>query len=353
VISLKVAVLGGSGLIGSVIVMELVRRGHNVTVMDLVPPNPLESDFVKVDLREVDNTASKLRTFDLVINSAQYYFNMEAMRASLKAGVNYMDLGGLFWMTRKQLELHKEFEKEGLLALVGMGAEPGVTNVIARKMREEHGIPREIHLRDGWRSTLDNVNWSVDTQLDEATMDAPVWDGEIKFFPPFSRQEEVEFSIGKIRTYLTIHSELATFPSSFPGTLKIDWMEGGTGFECIFLLGKIFGSGEVRGTKSRDLLKEAMREKGLIGYSGITPDEVEAAKVIFVYEEKKIEAEFVATPHGRFDGTQFVTGISPVLAIEAGLKGEGVLPPEKVITPDPFLEALKREGISLEFRETA
>ncbi|WP_218185313.1 saccharopine dehydrogenase NADP-binding domain-containing protein [Sulfuracidifex metallicus] len=180
---MKVAVLGGSGLIGSVIVMELVKRGHNVTVMDLVPPNPLESDFVKVDLREVDNTASKLRTFDLVINSAQYYFNMEAMRASLKAGVNYMDLGGLFWMTRKQLELHKEFEKEGLLALVGMGAEPGVTNVIARKMREEYGIPREIHLRDGWRSTLDNVNWSVDTQLDEATMDAPIWDGEIKFFP--------------------------------------------------------------------------------------------------------------------------------------------------------------------------
>jgi hypothetical protein len=101
------------------------------------------------------------------------------------------------------------------------------------------------------------------------------------------------------------------------------------------------------------LLKEDLREKRLIVYSGITSDEVEAAKVIFVYEEKKIEAEFVATPHGRFDGTQFVTGISPVLAIEAGLKGEGVLPLEKVITPDPFLEALKREGISLEFRETA
>ncbi|WP_162302138.1 saccharopine dehydrogenase NADP-binding domain-containing protein [Sulfuracidifex tepidarius] len=340
---MKIAVLGGAGLIGRVISTELVKRGHTVTVMDLVKPEFNVGDFVKVDLKEVSETAERLKGFDFVVNSAQYYFNLDAMKASLKAGVNYVDLGGLFWMTRKQLEMDKDFEREGLLALIGMGAEPGVTNVMASKVKEMYGVPLEIHLRDGWKSSLENFNWSVDTQLDEATMDAPIWDGEMKFLPPFSVSEEVNFSIGKIKTYLTIHSELATFPYTFPGVTKVDWMEGGTGFECVLLLGKLFG-------KDRGVLKDALRRNGLIGYRGVTPDEVEAAKISFVYENRKVISEFVSFPRGEFDGTQFVTGISPVIALEMGLKGEGVLPPEKVISPDPFLDSLRREGIEVSFR---
>ncbi len=348
---MKVAVLGGAGLIGSVISTELAKRGHTVTVMDIRQPDITVAEYVKVDLRNVEETSSRIKNFDYVINSAQYYLNMEAMWASLKAGVNYIDLGGLFWMTRKQLELDRAFEKEGLLALIGMGAEPGVTNVIAEKVKENYGVPLEIHLRDGWKSSLPNVNWSIDTQLDEVTMNAPIWEGEMKFVPPFSRSEEVYFSIGKIRTYVTIHSELATFPYTFEGVTKVDWMEGGTGFECIYLLGRIFGdAGESDQGNGRALLKEAMGRKKLIGYNGNTPDEVEAAKISFVYEDKEIETEFISYPHGRFDGTQFVTGISPVLALEAGVKGEGVLPPERSVKAEAFLQALSREGIEVKFK---
>ena len=49
-----------------------------------------------------------------------------------EAGCHYIDLGGLYWMTDRQLELHDEFERAGLLALLGMGSSPGKTNVMAR-----------------------------------------------------------------------------------------------------------------------------------------------------------------------------------------------------------------------------
>ena len=68
---------------------------------------------------------------DVLVNCASYRVNLEAMRACLAAGCHYIDLGGLYWLTGRQLELHEEFERAGLLALLGMGSSPGKTNVMA------------------------------------------------------------------------------------------------------------------------------------------------------------------------------------------------------------------------------
>ena len=43
------------------------------------------------------------------------------MRACLAAGCHYIDLGGLYWMTGKQLELHDDFEAAGLLGAARHG----------------------------------------------------------------------------------------------------------------------------------------------------------------------------------------------------------------------------------------
>ncbi|MFP3203617.1 MAG: saccharopine dehydrogenase NADP-binding domain-containing protein [Sulfolobus sp.] len=344
---MKITVIGGSGLIGRVIVKYLLRD-HEVKIIDLVKP-PMKVDYEFGDLRNIDDIANKIKDSDYVINAAQYYFNLNAMKASLKAGVNYLDLGGLFWMTKKQLELNDDFEREGLLALIGMGAEPGITNVIARYIYNKHGTPEEIKLRDGWINQSDNINWSIDTQLDEMVMDAPVFEnGDYKYYKPLSLYEDVNFSI---RVYLTIHSELATFPKSFKGVKRVTWMEGGTGFENISFLAKLFGDDiEVMGVKARTYLRELLKKKGLYGYTD-KPIEAEACKVIFKYENKEVQVEFVSTPKDEFDGSQFVTGIASVIAVNMKVTGKGVLPPESVIDPEPFLENLKKEGVKLIYYE--
>jgi saccharopine dehydrogenase (NAD+, L-lysine-forming) len=353
---MRVIVIGGSGLIGSVIVHELIKSNVDVSVLDIVKPR-FNVDYVFGDLNNVDDVASKIRGSDYVINAAQYYFNINAMRACLKAGVNYLDLGGLFWMTKRQLELNEDFEKEGLLALIGMGAEPGITNVVAQWLFRLHGVPRRIRIRDGWVSKSGRINWSPDTQLDELTMKAPVFEnGEYRYYDPASRSEYVDFvePIGRVKTYLTIHSELATFPDSFRGVEYVDWMEGGTGFEDMMVIAKLFGEDtEVMGIRTRKYLRELLRVRGLLGYAeNELPDEWESAKVIFDYDSKSVEVEFMSGPHESFDGTQYMTGVPPVVAVLMRVKGYGVLPPERVIDPEPFINELRNRGIRFYYRES-
>ena len=74
---------------------------------------------------------------DVLVNSASYRVNLDAMAACLAAGCHYLDLGGLYWMTGRQLELGPRFEGAGLLALLGIGSAPGKTNLMAlRAVRE-------------------------------------------------------------------------------------------------------------------------------------------------------------------------------------------------------------------------
>ncbi len=346
---MRISVIGGSGQVGSVTVRDLLDNNIDVKVIDVVRPK-LDVEYVYGDLNNVDDIARKIKDSDYVINTAQYYFNLNAMEACLRAGVNYIDLGGLFWMSLKQLEKNNEFEKNGLLALIGMGAEPGITNVGARYLVERYGIPEKIRIRNGWRSLSSSFkfNWSVDTQMDEITMDAPVWqDGKYVYYKPLSMNEEVHFHepIGKVKTYLTIHSELATFPSSFRGVKYVDWMEGGDGFEVVASLGKVFGDDvEVYGIKARKYLKELLRLKNLIGAQG---DEWESAKVIFEYDNASAEFEAVIPPKGEFDGTQYGAGVPASIAVQMKVSGNGVLPPEKVIIPEVFFKELRRRGFEI------
>ena len=75
--------------------------------------------------------AAALEAVDVLVNSASYRLNLEAMQACLAAGCHYLDLGGLYWMTLRQLELAEQFADKALLAVLGIGSSPGKTNVMA------------------------------------------------------------------------------------------------------------------------------------------------------------------------------------------------------------------------------
>ena len=90
--------------------------------------------------------SGQLGDCDVLVNSASYRVNLDAMRACLAAGCMYIDLGGLYWMTSRQLEMDPHFGHAGLLALLGMGASPGKTNVMAaRAVRELGERPAAVH----------------------------------------------------------------------------------------------------------------------------------------------------------------------------------------------------------------
>ncbi len=112
------------------------------------PHAPGRAQARAVDARDQNAFRQALEGVDVLVNSASYRINLEAMRACLDAGAHYLDLGGLYWMTLRQLELDEQFRAAGLLAILGIGSSPGKTNLMAQRGMRELGGPDEIDAID-------------------------------------------------------------------------------------------------------------------------------------------------------------------------------------------------------------
>lgn len=179
-----------------------------------------------IDARSVAEFSAALEGADVLVNTASYRINLEAMRACLAARCNYLDLGGLYWMTGRQLELSAEFERAGLLAVLGIGSSPGKTNLMAaRGVGELAGDAIEsIDVMAGGRDPAAPADgrlrppYALQTLLDELTL-APVVirDGQPVEIEPLTDGGAVDYGdpIGTGETIYTLHSELATFGESF------------------------------------------------------------------------------------------------------------------------------------------
>jgi saccharopine dehydrogenase (NAD+, L-lysine-forming) len=234
---LSVAVLGAGGTIAPAIVHDLAasEEVERLLLLDLDRERAAtvaeahgagKADARGVDAGDADAFAGELEGVGVLINSASYRINLDAMRACLRAGCHYLDLGGLYWMTHRQLELSPEFEHAGLLALLGIGSSPGKTNLMAlRGVRELAGEDaRKIEVIAGGRDlgAPDDGRlrppYALQTLIDELTL-APVVlrDGHAKEIAPLTDGGTEDFGdpIGLGETIFTLHSELATFGESF------------------------------------------------------------------------------------------------------------------------------------------
>ena len=143
-----IAVLGAAGTIGRNVVAFLDTWGQNVARRDY----RLEG-AEHVDARQAGSLADALLGSSVCVNCTDYRLNLEVMQGCLAAGVHYIDLGGLFHMTRRQLELDRAFREAGLTAILGMGSAPGKTNLLARAAVERlDGEPRALSI---WAVTRD------------------------------------------------------------------------------------------------------------------------------------------------------------------------------------------------------
>jgi saccharopine dehydrogenase-like NADP-dependent oxidoreductase len=230
----RVAVVGAAGIIGPAIVATLAEQEgvEEIRCLDLDEEGARavadrygggRATAGRLDIRDPDSAAA-LAGAALLLNTAAYRVNLEAMEAALAAGAHYLDLGGLFHVTRRQLELDERFREAGLLAVLGMGSTPGKTNVMAARAAELLGGRTERFVvaaagRDPDPPTGPLVApYAVETILDELSMPTPVVrGGEVEFLEPMTVAGVVEFGdpVGPAATIYTIHSEQATFPDSF------------------------------------------------------------------------------------------------------------------------------------------
>ena len=232
----KIVVLGGAGAMGQITVQDLASTAKDTDIViadiDLGKANKIREGLdnprvtaLKADIKSRQSLVSVLKGSDVVVNATPYYFNRDVMKAALEAGVDYIDLGGLYHETLKQLELHDEFAKAGRLAILGMGSTPGTTNVMAAAGAKDLDTVSDIIIYcagEEPKKPEDNhpffPPYMLDTILDEYTMDAIVFkDGKIGTTAPIAVDETVDFGqpVGVQSVIHTVHSELATIPNTY------------------------------------------------------------------------------------------------------------------------------------------
>jgi saccharopine dehydrogenase-like NADP-dependent oxidoreductase len=215
-----IVVLGAAGTIGRNVARFLEEWGAPLRRADF----RLEGD-AHVDAADPGSLRRALAGATVCVNCLDYRLNLEVMEGALEAGAHYVDLGGLYHVTLRQLPLDERFRAAGLTAILGLGSAPGKTNLLARAAVARLGSPPES--MEIWAATRDPeaadhpfpAPYSVKTLLDELRMSPMVvTGGEVRPVEPLSGEAERDFPepVGRATGIYTIHSELATLPRAFP-----------------------------------------------------------------------------------------------------------------------------------------
>jgi len=322
------------------------------------------------DVRETTHLSKLLHGSHVVLNCTQYNWNLDVMNAALAAKIHYMDLGGLYHMTRRQFALDQDFRRIGKLAIPGMGGAPGITNVMARELCDSLERPESIRVYNAgadfqkYDSPI-TYSFSIATILDELTM-PPVHftGGRYVEKPMLSEPEPGSFPkpIGKITLRHSIHSELGTLAESFRGRgvrevfFKINYPP-----ELVNLVRNLSATGftsrepvQVNGYKvaPREVLLALLQQHAPTK----PPKDVEALRVVVTGRHKgkrtaaalEMWADNTTRPllSAVARDTGFPCSIAAIMHGRGEIPGTGVMAPEIVVPPQPFFNELKRRGFT-------
>lgn len=384
---MRIAVIGGAGAMGSITVRDLFGTTDKSTTVlvcdyDLQAAEDLVARLghgrvkaVAVDVRNAEKLATAIHGSSVVINCVQYQFNLKVMEAALSVGAHYVDLGGLFHVTRSQLELDHRFKDRGLTALVGMGAAPGITNILARHAADRLDAVKEIHLRVGtcdltrYASKMAlPVSYSIKTILEEFSLKPAVFTkGEFRFLPPMSGETRYRFPepVGKQMPMYTLHSEVATLPVSYKdkGVKEVSFK---IAFDpefvdrVRFLRDVGLASAEpleVQGQRVApiDLVNQVVMSQPKPKHLGkLKQYEIVRAVVKGLRGTKKVthvvDCHTAGMPAWGI-GADIDTGAPPSIAAQMLIQGliteRGVVPPEVAVSPAPFFKALEKRRMTV------
>jgi saccharopine dehydrogenase (NAD+, L-lysine-forming) len=291
---------------------------------------------------------------DVLVNSASYRVNIMAMQACLDAGVHYLDLGGLYWMTQRQLELGQAFERAGLMAILGIGSSPGKTNLMAA-----HAVGQ----LDGGGAPIESIDvmaagrdqgapddgrlhppYAIQTLVDELTLEPIVIrEGRPEPVTPLADGGEVDFGepIGRAQTIFTLHSEMATFPSTLgccSGSFRLS------------LAGSLLERLKALAGASAQEVAEASREAA--------PQSNQTVSVHLVHararDGRTCTVRAVTRSHFGLGGGIVSTATPAAAAVRLIARGSieprGAHPPERCIDPQEMFDELRARGCTFETR---
>jgi saccharopine dehydrogenase-like NADP-dependent oxidoreductase len=190
-----------------------------------------------VDASDAGSVAALARQHrsDVIVNACDPRFNPPIFRAAFDAGCTYVDMAMTLsqphpkepyartgvMLGDEQFAAAPEWESRGLLALVGIGVEPGLSDVFARYAADHlFDTIDEIGIRDGANLAIDGYDFaptfSIWTTIEECLNPPVVWEKERGWFTtePFSEPETFVFpeGIGPVECVNVEHEEVVLIP---------------------------------------------------------------------------------------------------------------------------------------------
>ncbi|MFE6864463.1 saccharopine dehydrogenase family protein [Nocardia sp. NPDC057668] len=157
---MRVLALGGGGAMGAVAVRtaaglagvsEIVVADRDLAAAQLVS-STLTAETVPVRAERVDITdpgelRAALDAADVVLNTVgpYYEFGVGVLGAAIETGTHYLDICDDWEPTLEMLELDERARAAGVCAVIGMGASPGVSNLLALAAAREFEVLRDIY----------------------------------------------------------------------------------------------------------------------------------------------------------------------------------------------------------------
>ena len=157
---MRVLALGGPGAMGAVAVRaatrlpgieEIVIADRDGDAAELLSRQladaPVPVRAVTVDVTDEAALRNTLAPMDLVVNTVgpYYRFGLTVLRAAIATGTHYIDICDDWEPTMQMLELDDIARSAGVCAVIGMGASPGASNLLAATAAAELDSVRDAY----------------------------------------------------------------------------------------------------------------------------------------------------------------------------------------------------------------
>lgn len=319
-----------------------------------------KANAIGLDITDRASLEAALADVDIVLNTVGpfYRFGRPVLEAAIRTGTNYVDIMDDWEPTADLLELDDQAKQAGVIAVLGAGASPGVSNVLAAaaaaRLDEVHvlhtvwragaGIPRPPAPGEDIQPAAAIEHW-----LHNLAVDAPVWrDGRRQYVQPLEALSVTYPGFGSLPVWLCGHPEPLTLPRTYPGLRECyNLMTSRPGLMDVAetIADKIRAGALTLEDGSVELLRSPGRRGPEAGAFPDVPGIFALAEGIANGVPTRVAAWTPVLPTGSMGESTSIP-----LAIVAGMiaRGEiahpGVMAPESIIDPHRFFERLAAFG---------
>ena len=229
---MKVIILGACGGMGRYVAKSIssFKEIDNLGIADLnkVDAEILASQLgshtkgIGVDINDTEKLLSILFDYDVVLNTVGPFFKFgyKILQTSLDANCHYMDICDDWEPTERMLELNSKAKEKNLLAILGLGASPGITNLLGKIAIDN--LDRAHTIYTGWNleeaqpediSSQKETNAAMIHGIEQISGKVKIFkDNSFEMVNPLKQLKVSYPNLGTYDAYVFGHPEAITFP---------------------------------------------------------------------------------------------------------------------------------------------